>query len=190
MALRVGVFWYRVEEQECLHVHIYVHIDPGLWLHLYAKQQTLCLVTQTLQQWLPIIYRQKMTKCQLCKELCADKQTSLCRFLSVKLQYQRQGSFILENWANFFPSFSPQHLHCLNRRFQSFISSLMLHKVQITFIVDEIKYAISSQLKDSLKKCDFGYLNCLLSSLKKFIRKGGKTLFKKSAGKFQVKFLI
>lgn len=50
MALRVGVFWYQAEEQECLHVRIYVHIDPGLQLHLYAKQQTLSLVTQTLQQ--------------------------------------------------------------------------------------------------------------------------------------------
>lgn len=28
--------------------------------------------------------------------------------------------------------------------------------------VGEIKYAISLQLKDSLKKCDFSYLNCLL----------------------------
>lgn len=47
-----------------------------------------------------------------------------------------------------------------------------------------------AQLKDSLKKYDFGYLNCLLSSLKKFLSKSGKTLFIKSAGKVQVKFLI
>lgn len=107
VALRVGVFWYPAEEQGCLHVHIYVPTDPGLQPHLYAKQQTLCPVTQTLQQWLPIIYRHKMTKCQLCKELSADKQTSLCRFLSVKLQYQRQGSFILEDWADFFSFFLP-----------------------------------------------------------------------------------
>lgn len=54
---------------------------------------------------------------------------------------------VLENWACYL-FFLTQYSYCLNRRFQSFVSSLMLHKEQKAFIthwISTLKFLLTSQ---------------------------------------------
>lgn len=92
-----------------------------------------------------------MTKCQLWKSF---EQISkwLCRFLPMKLQYQRQWSFIMGDRAMFYLFFPSSVSFFLNRRFQSFICFLMLHKEQTTFLFQWI-YTLKSLLTSKICHC-------------------------------------
>lgn len=89
-----------------------------------------------------------MTKCQLRKNF---EQINKCRFLPIELQYQNILFWKMELYFTFF-FFLTQYLYCLNRRFQSIVSFLMLHKEQTTFTFQGI-HTLKSLLTSKTCHC-------------------------------------